>query len=305
MTIEVENLTKIFGAQRAVDSISFSLQKGEILGFLGPNGAGKSTTMKMITSYLHPDEGTIKILGQDCVENSLETRKHIGYLPEHNPLYLEMYVREYLQFVAEIHKIDHKKTRINELIDIVGLQKEQHKKIGELSKGYRQRVGLAQALIHNPEILILDEPTSGLDMNQLKDIRKLIRNLGKEKTVILSTHIMQEVQALCDRVIIINNGRIVADDPIELLTGNISGDAQLELEILNKTNLTPDFKSIQGVNQVHFKNGVYTISHDATVDIRPDVFYLCSKNNTPILSMHSIEANVEDVFQQLTLGENV
>jgi ABC-2 type transport system ATP-binding protein len=261
--------------------------------------------MKMITSYLHPDEGTIKILGQDCVENSLETRKHIGYLPEHNPLYLEMYVREYLQFVAEIHKIDHKKTRINELIDIVGLQKEQHKKIGELSKGYRQRVGLAQALIHDPEILILDEPTSGLDMNQLKDIRKLIRNLGKEKTVILSTHIMQEVQALCDRVIIINNGRIVADDPIELLTGNISGDAQLELEILNETKVSPDFKSIQGVNQIHFKNGVYTISHDANVDIRPDVFYLCSKNNTPILSMHSIEANVEDVFQQLTLGENV
>ena len=305
MTIEVEKLTKIFGTQRAVDSISFSLKKGEILGFLGPNGAGKSTTMKMITSYLNPDEGSIKVLGEDCAENSLETRKHIGYLPEHNPLYLDMYVKEYLKFVSEIHGISNGKQRVTELIEMVGLEKEQHKKIGQLSKGYRQRVGLAQALIHDPEILILDEPTSGLDMNQLKDIRKLIRSLGKEKTVILSTHIMQEVQALCDRVIIINNGKLVADDPIELLTGNLKGDAQIEIELLNNSSAPVDFKKIEGVNNVHQKGNLYTISHDADKDIREEVFQMCVKNNTPILNLRSIEANVEDVFQQLTMEKNV
>lgn len=305
MTIEIDNLTKIFGTQRAVDSISFALDKGEILGFLGPNGAGKSTTMKMIASYLTPDEGSIKVLGESTTDNSLETRKHIGYLPENNPLYLDMYVKEFLNFVCEIHKISNIKERVSELIELVGLQKEQHKLIGQLSKGYRQRVGLAQALIHDPEILILDEPTSGLDMNQLKDIRKLIKDLGKEKTVILSTHIMQEVQALCDRVIIINNGKLIADDPIEVLTAQKLGEKQLQVVILNPQNTAIDFASIEGVKSCNVSDDTYNIAYDPDIDIRPAVFKCCVEANTPILSMKSSDQNVEDVFQKLTTENDV
>ncbi|MFB0946840.1 MAG: ABC-2 type transport system ATP-binding protein [Spirosomataceae bacterium] len=213
MSITVQNLTKIYGTQRAIDSLNFTIKKGEIVGFLGPNGAGKSTTMKIITGFLSATEGSAEVEGLSVTEQPIEVKKRIGYLPEHNPLYVDMYVREFLNFMGSLYGIESKqlKNRVAEIIELVGLSVEQHKKIGQLSKGYRQRVGLAHALIHNPEVLILDEPTTGLDPNQLVEIRNLIKSIGKEKTVILSTHIMQEVEALCERVIIINKGCIVAD----------------------------------------------------------------------------------------------
>ena len=212
MSIEVSNLTKIYGTQKAVDSISFNINKGEIVGFLGPNGAGKSTTMKILTGYLQQDGGTAKICGIDVKENTIEAKRKIGYLPEANPLYYEMYVKEYLSFVAGVHSIKKEQFEISNVIELVGLQLEQKKKVGQLSKGYKQRVGLAAALIHQPEVLILDEPTSGLDPNQIIEIRNVIKEQGKNKTVLFSSHILQEVQAICDRVIIINRGKIVADD---------------------------------------------------------------------------------------------
>lgn len=213
MSITVQNLTKIYGTQRAIDSLNFTIKKGEIVGFLGPNGAGKSTTMKIITGFLSATEGSAEVAGLNVTEQPIEIKRKIGYLPEHNPLYVDMYVREFLHFMGSLYGINSKKlkSRVTEIIKLVGLSLEQHKKIGQLSKGYRQRVGLAHALIHNPEVLILDEPTTGLDPNQLVEIRNLIKEIGREKTVILSTHIMQEVEALCERVIIINRGKIVAD----------------------------------------------------------------------------------------------
>ncbi|XZF15005.1 ATP-binding cassette domain-containing protein [Chitinophagaceae bacterium MMS25-I14] len=218
MSISVSSLTKVYGTQTAVDHISFELKKGEIVGFLGPNGAGKSTTMKMITGYLPPTDGTATVCGFDIQQQSMEVRKRLGYLPEANPLYYDMYVREYLEFSAGIHGLGKdKKARIEEMVGMTGLGKEAHKKIGALSKGYKQRVGLAQAMLHNPEVLILDEPTSGLDPNQIVEIRELILRIGKEKTILLSTHIMQEVQAMCSRIIIISGGKLVADDSIDNL----------------------------------------------------------------------------------------
>jgi ABC-2 type transport system ATP-binding protein len=265
MSISVRSLTKIYGTQKAVDNISFEIPKGQIVGFLGPNGAGKSTTMKMITSYLPPTQGTALVCGFDVQTHSMELRKHIGYLPEQNPLYYEMYVREYLELTAGIHQIEKSKRadRIEEMVKMTGLSKEAHKKIGTLSKGYKQRVGLAQAMIHNPDVLILDEPTSGLDPNQIVEIRDLIINIGKEKTVLLSTHIMQEVEAMCSRIIIINNGTIVADDHIQNLqkVGNsssllitfekviskellqkIAGEAVVKLDTSDSTALSAFFK---------------------------------------------------------------
>jgi ABC-2 type transport system ATP-binding protein len=212
MSIEVSNLTKIYGTQKAVDSISFNINKGEIVGFLGPNGAGKSTTMKILTGYLQQDGGTAKVCGIDVKENTIDAKRKIGYLPEANPLYYEMYVKEYLSFIAGVHNIVHRPSSIEKAIELVGLQLEQKKKVGQLSKGYKQRVGLAAALIHQPEVLILDEPTSGLDPNQIIEIRNVIKEQGKDKTVLFSSHILQEVQAICNRVIIINRGKIVADD---------------------------------------------------------------------------------------------
>lgn len=217
MSIEVEQITKEYGNQKAIDSISFSAKPGKVLGFLGPNGAGKSTTMKILACFIPQTSGTAKVCGFDVTSNPMEVRKHIGYLPEHNPLYLDLYVKESLDFIAGIHQVENKTRRINEVIELVGLGLEQNKKIGALSKGFRQRVGLAQAIIHDPEVLIMDEPTSGLDPNQLIGIRKLIKELGSSKTVILSTHIMQEVEAVCDDVIIINGGKIVADDKLPAL----------------------------------------------------------------------------------------
>ncbi|MEM6726745.1 MAG: ATP-binding cassette domain-containing protein, partial [Bacteroidota bacterium] len=214
MSVQVKGLTKVYDTQKAIDKVSFKAQKGEVLGFLGPNGAGKTTTMKILTCFIPQSGGTASVCGYDTAESPMEVRERIGYLPEHNPLYLDMFVWEYLQFIASMHKLKNPKARISEMIEMTGLEREQHKPIGALSKGYRQRVGLAQAMIHDPEVLILDEPTSGLDPNQLVDIRNLIKTIGQEKTVIFSTHIMQEVQAICDRVLIINKGKLVANDPI-------------------------------------------------------------------------------------------
>lgn len=218
MSIEVKKITKLYGEQKALNDVSFSIQSGEIIGFLGPNGAGKSTLMKIISCYLPSSEGTVKVCGLDVMEQSMEVRKKVGYLPEHNPLYLDMYVKEYLEFVGRFYNVKKLNERVKEMVEITGLTIEQNKKIGQLSKGYRQRVGLAQAIIHDPQVLILDEPTTGLDPNQLVEIRNLIKELGKNKTVMLSTHIMQEVQAICERAIIINHGKIVADDSIANLT---------------------------------------------------------------------------------------
>jgi len=215
MSLSVKNITKQYKKQIAVDDISFEIKSGEIVGFLGPNGAGKSTTMKIISCFIPPTKGTVTVCGFDVSNDDLKVKKKVGYLPESNPLYYDMYVKEFLNFIASLHKINNKKERIKEMIEMVGLQNEQHKKIGTLSKGYKQRVGLAQAMIHDPDVLILDEPTSGLDPNQIIEIRELIKNFGKDKTVLLSTHIMQEVESMCDRVIIINEGKLVADDSVE------------------------------------------------------------------------------------------
>ena len=233
MSLSLKNVSKQYKNQKAVDNISFELKSGEIVGFLGPNGAGKSTTMKIITCFIPPTNGTISVCGLDVSNDHLMVKKKVGYLPENNPLYYDMYVREFLNFVASLHKVKYKKDRVNEMIELVGLQKEEHKKIGTLSKGYKQRVGLAQAMIHDPDVLILDEPTTGLDPNQIVEIRDLIKNFGKNKTVLLSTHIMQEVESMCDRVIIINEGKIVADDSVEAIKkGN------------NKANLEDIFKKL-------------------------------------------------------------
>ena len=300
MSVEVKNLTKIYQTQKAVDQISFEAKSGEILGFLGPNGAGKSTTMKMITGFLTPTSGEIDVCGLSVHENSLEARKLIGYLPEHNPLYLDMYVREYLQFVERIHQLPKSASRINDLIDLIGLGKEQHKTIGALSKGYRQRVGLAQALIHDPKVLILDEPTSGLDMNQLVDIRKVIQELGQNKTLIFSTHIMKEVEELCDRVLIINNGQIVADDTIQVLQSKVAGEFQLAISFVQGIPDQAAFKKIHSVKKVERSGKYFLINYDKNVEIKTEVFQLCAQNNWVIDEMKTSALSVEDIFQKLT-----
>jgi ABC-2 type transport system ATP-binding protein len=298
--VKVEGLTKKYGSQIAVDHINFIAKPGEVLGFLGPNGAGKSTTMKMITSYLPQDEGIVTICGIDTTVDSLESRKHIGYLPEHNPLYIDMYVKEYLRFAATIHKVNDPVKAINNAIEITGLGKEQHKLIGALSKGFKQRVGLAQALLHDPAVLILDEPTSGLDMNQLVDIRALIKDLGKTKTVIFSTHIMQEVQVLCDRVVIINEGIIVADDPIEELQNRIKGENLIMLTLLDNNFDVNSFSQIDSVLKIERNDSTLKIYTDASIDIRPDLFRLCASSNWVIIEMSLQKLSVEYIFQKLT-----
>ncbi|MDG1101143.1 MAG: gliding motility-associated ABC transporter ATP-binding subunit GldA [Saprospiraceae bacterium] len=304
MSVIVSNLTKTFGDQRVVDDLSFEVKPGEILGFLGPNGAGKSTTMKMITTYLQPTSGTATVCGHDVIKDQMDVRHHIGYLPEHNPLYKDMYIKEYLQFVARIHKVDNAQNRIVELIETTGLQKEQHKLISSISKGYRQRVGLAQALLHDPDVIILDEPTSGLDMNQLIEIRALIKKLGETKTVIFSTHIMQEVQALCDRVIIINEGKLVADDPIDMLQKRLKGEDVIYLELDKKYDAS-SLESINGVNSVtRVSPTEYTIGANNVTDIRPNIFHLATQQNWVILEMRREQKNVEYIFQQLTKKQN-
>lgn len=300
MSVIVQNLTRMYGSQKAVDHLSFEAHRGQILGFLGPNGAGKSTTMKMLCCYTQPSSGTATVEGFDILESALQVRQQIGYLPEHNPLYDEMYVKEFLHFVASIYKIDNKKSRISEVIDMTGLGKEQHKIIGTLSKGYRQRVGLAQAIIHDPKVLILDEPTSGLDMNQLVEIRSLIKTLSAEKTVIFSSHIMQEVQALCDRVVIINEGSLVADESMERLAKKMAGNQILRIEILEK-NVTPIiFQKLVGVEEVTYESGVFSITAHQNIDIRPEVFRCVVENHYTLLEMHLEKLNVEDIFRKLT-----
>jgi ABC-2 type transport system ATP-binding protein len=302
MSVEVRQLTKVYGQQRAVDDLSFSTRAGQILGFLGPNGAGKSTTMKMLTGYIAPSSGDATVAGYSILEDSLEVRRKVGYLPEHNPLYLNMYVREYLQFVAGVHRIKDKKKRIESLIDMTGLGREQHKLVGALSKGYRQRVGLAQAMIHDPEVLILDEPTSGLDMNQLVEIRSLIKALGQEKTVIFSTHIMQEVQALCDQVVIIDQGKLVANDPIERLQSRIAGQTVIHLTVLEQDkDHTPMLTGLEGVTSAtSLGRGSYQITVTAKTDCRPMISRAVTAAGATIIDMRKEVFTVEEIFQQLT-----
>ena len=300
MSLSVQSITKEYGTQKAVNDLSFDVSGGTIMGFLGPNGAGKSTTMKIVSCFLAPTAGTAEVCGYDIRKNPLDVRKNIGYLPEHNPLYLDMYVREYLQFVAGIHKISNKSNRVKDLIEMTGLGKEQHKQIGALSKGYRQRVGLAQAIIHDPNVLILDEPTSGLDMNQLVDIRNLIVELGKTKTVILSTHIMQEVQAMCDRVIIINNGSLVADDPIGKLSERISGEQLVTINLLDNNVNLDILRKIDGVSKVSSSRDGIVITSDAKDDMRKQIFEQAVASGWVIIEMRKEEISVEHVFQKLT-----
>ncbi|GAA4268421.1 gliding motility-associated ABC transporter ATP-binding subunit GldA [Hyunsoonleella aestuarii] len=296
MSIEVVGVTKLYGNQKALDNISFKVNKPEIVGFLGPNGAGKSTMMKILTTYIHANEGTAKVNGYDVNNNVKQVQQSVGYLPEHNPLYLDMYVKEYLNFNASIYKID--KTRINEVIEQTGLTTESHKKIIQLSKGYRQRVGLANALLHNPDVLILDEPTTGLDPNQLIDIRNLIKSIGKTKTVFLSTHIMQEVEAICDRVIIINEGKIVADKKLQELRDEkeqiviVEFDYRVEDAFLLKL---PKVGKV--VNTYDF---VYEITFNTSEDMRSYVFDFAHDNQLKILQLNQKNASLESLFQDLT-----
>lgn len=300
MSISVTNLSKNYGAQKAVDNISFKVGQGEIVGFLGPNGAGKSTTMKMITGYLAADAGDIRVCGITANEQNTETKKKIGYLPEANPLYMDMYVREYLQFIANVHEINNAKENIAAVIKTVGLTQEAHKKIGQLSKGYKQRVGLAAALVHNPDVLILDEPTSGLDPNQIVEIRNVIKTLAREKTILFSSHIMQEVEALCDRVIIINKGNIVADDRLSNLKQNSGADQSVEVEFKEKVN--PDWMStLQGVTKIESTGEqVYSIQCANAEAVKKQLMQLSLEKNLNIVSLKSESRNLENVFKSLT-----
>ena len=305
MSIRVKNLTKVFGTQKAVDNISFEVKEGEILGFLGPNGAGKSTTMTIATGYLPPDEGVVEVCGYDVVEQSMEVRKHIGYLPEHNPLYLEMYVREYLSFMGKLQGMrgSKLKSRVEEMVTLTGLSREQNKKIEALSKGYRQRVGLAQALIHDPKVLILDEPTTGLDPNQIVEIRNLIRNISKNKTVIFSTHIMQEVQALCDRIVVINKGQIAADNNIAALKTSATKVRAITVEFAEPVDVEK-FKNIGGVISAEGTGGnTYMLKTNADEDARPAIFKFAGDNGLTLLGLQQQEVTIENIFQELTKKE--
>ncbi len=299
VSIQVSSVTKLYGEQKALDTISFEVNPGEILGFLGPNGAGKSTMMKIITTFIPPSSGEVKVCGFDIQSQSMEVRRNVGYLPEHNPLYLDMYVREYLGFIAGLHHLSNKDKRITEMLGLTGLSNEQHKKIGALSKGYRQRVGLAQALIHDPKVLILDEPTSGLDPNQLADIRELIRNIGKEKTLMFSTHIMQEVEAVCDRVIIINKGKLVADGKAGEL-GNRGRGYSIHVEF-DKEISRGVLSSISGVKRVDkLTEQHWELFVEGSEDIRPEIFRFAVEKQLTVLTINRHEQSLEEVFQELT-----
>jgi ABC-2 type transport system ATP-binding protein len=300
-TVEVKNITKLYGEQKALDSISLQIDKGEVVGLLGPNGAGKSTLMKILTSYLTPSSGRAFVNGYDVQENSLKVKQLIGYLPEHNPLYPEMYIKEYLKFTLKMYpSVKNSDNVISEIIALTGLEPEQHKKIGALSKGYRQRVGLAQALVHNPDILILDEPTSGLDPNQIVDIRKIIADMGKEKTVILSTHIMQEVEAICDRVIIIDKGRIIADDSTENLSTLSSGTMEFRVEFKEDVK-KQELLAITNVTEARLiSEKIWLLKTEGRHDIREHIFKFAVANNYNVLSLSQNEIKLEDVFRKLT-----
>lgn len=301
MSIKVTNLTKIYGKQKALDNVSFEIASGQVVGFLGPNGAGKSTMMKILSCFLPQTEGSALVCGFDVNDSPMEVRKNVGYLPEHNPLYLDMYVKEYLLFIAGLHKINSPLNRVKEMISLTGLEVEQNKKIGALSKGYRQRVGLAQSLIHNPGVLILDEPTSGLDPNQIGEIRNLIKTSGKEKTVLLSTHIMQEVSAVCDRVIIINKGKIVADDNTEVLRKS-STDKHIVIVEFDKEVRREDLVKIKNITSAEGLGSNRWKIHAATAeDIRPELFRFAVEKGLTVLTMQKEEQTLEDIFRQLTV----
>jgi ABC-2 type transport system ATP-binding protein len=297
MSIEVQNISKSYGAQKALDNVSFSVKKGEIVGFLGPNGAGKSTLMKILTTFINADEGTASINGSDVAENQKAVQLSVGYLPEHNPLYLDLYVREYLAFNADVYKVA--KGRIEEVIQLTGLTPESHKKIGQLSKGYRQRVGLATALLHNPDVLILDEPTTGLDPNQLVEIRNVIKNVGKDKTVFLSTHIMQEVEAICDRVIIIDHGRIVTDKKLDKLVSE-------EKEQIIEVEFDKAIDEILLAKLPHIKNyknpsdNLWLLTFSTDEDMRPKVFDFAHDNGLKTLQISLKSKNLEQIFREKT-----
>jgi ABC-2 type transport system ATP-binding protein len=306
MSIEVKGLTKIYGAQKAVDHISFSLNKGEIVGFLGPNGAGKSTTMKIITGYLQQSEGETFVCGTNVKAQPIETKKKIGYLPEANPLYYDMYVKEYLGFVADVHSVGGQRSSvINKIINLVGLTPESKKKIGQLSKGYKQRVGLAAALIHEPEVLILDEPTSGLDPNQIIEIRQVIKNLGKDKTVLFSSHILQEVEAICNRVIIINKGKIVADDQL----GNLQNANKNNHVVLVQFKENVDIELLKNLNEVtnagQLATGNWKLETPNPESVRKQLMQLSLQHNLNIVSLQSGEQSLEEVFRSLTNKDEV
>lgn len=297
MSIEVNNISKSYGAQKALDNISFSVKKGEVVGFLGPNGAGKSTLMKILTTYITADGGSATVNGFDVNIATKAVQQSIGYLPEHNPLYLDLYVREYLAFNADVYKVA--KSRIEEVIQLTGLSSESHKKIGQLSKGYRQRVGLANALLNNPDVLILDEPTTGLDPNQLIEIRNMIKNVGKDKTVFLSTHIMQEVEAICDRVIIINNGKIVTDKKLENLITEateqvieVEFDKKVAEQVIAKIE---NLSSYKNTNET-----VWELTFKTDKDMRPAVFDFANANELKTLQLNQKNKNLETVFREIT-----
>jgi len=299
MSIEIKDLVKIYGEQKAVDGISFKVGKGEIVGFLGPNGAGKSTTMKIITGYLGQDSGEVSVCGIPVKERPLDTRKKIGYLPEANPLYPDMYVREYLEFIADVHAVPDKKQKIESVINMVGLTPEGKKKLGQLSKGYKQRVGLAAALLHEPEVLILDEPTSGLDPNQIIEIRDTIRKLGKERAVLFSSHILQEVEALCDRVIIINKGRLIADSPLDKLRLERRSNS---VRVAFKEELAPSqLASLKGVTAVRKLSAQeWELQAEEVADVKKQLLELALQNNWNIVSLQSENQSLEDIFRRLT-----
>jgi len=299
MSIEIKDLVKIYGEQKAVDGISFKVGKGEIVGFLGPNGAGKSTTMKIITGYLGQDSGEVSVCGIPVKESPLDTRKKIGYLPEANPLYPDMYVREYLDFIAGVHAVQDKKQKIESVISTVGLTPENKKKLGQLSKGYKQRVGLAAALLHEPEVLILDEPTSGLDPNQIIEIRDTIRKLGKDRAVLFSSHILQEVEALCDRVIIINKGRLIADSPLDKLRLERRSNS---VRVAFKEELAPSqLASLKGVTAVRKLSAQeWELQAEEVADVKKQLLELALQNNWNIVSLQSENQSLEDIFRRLT-----
>ena len=306
MSLSVSHLTKVFGQQRAVNDITFSIEKGKIVGFLGPNGAGKSTTMKMATGYLPATSGSIQVNGLDVTTHSIQVRKMMGYLPEHNPLYLDMYVHEYLHFIGKVFEIpgSRLKSRVAEIIDLCGLTPEQNKKIETLSKGYRQRVGLAQALIHNPEVLILDEPTTGLDPNQILEIRKLIKQISSDKTVIFSTHIMQEVQAICDRVIVFNKWEFVADDSVNNLLAT-QAQTDIVVEFNGEVN-AEELLVLIGVEKVTVvKSGVYRLKAKNGADLRAEVFKFATERKLSLIGLKQEENTLEDIFRSLTVKETV
>lgn len=303
MTVETSNITKLFGKQKALDSVSILVKKGELVGFLGPNGAGKSTLMKIVNGYLPADTGEVFVNGQKVTTQNLEVRRNIGYLPENNPLYTDLYVKESLELTAGFYHLPNKKKRVGEMVELTGLGDEQHKKVGALSKGYRQRVGLAQALIHNPSVLILDEPTTGLDPNQLEEIRNLIREISREKTVILSSHIMQEVEAVCNRVIIINKGKIVADGSIAEIKGGGLKQNQVVVAEFNEVADEKKLLSVTGIKSVAQHGRFWNIESDGTEDVRPSVFRFAVENHLTLLTLQEKQQNLENVFHQLTQNQ--